>query len=61
MNRKAFVKELVEGLKEGQRSAKKIEAERFVRSLGAQGSELIDDELVPLPELNPDGSAKQKK
>ena len=58
--RKKLVKALTDGLKEGQEHADEIEAERFARSLGAQGSKFIEGDPVPLPELEPDGSVKQK-
>lgn len=53
------MKELVENLTENQARAKKVERERFVRSLGAKPSRFIEGPPVPLPELNPDGSLKK--
>jgi hypothetical protein len=41
-------------------SPEQLEKERFVRSLGAKPSKFIQGPLVPLPELNPDGTLKKK-
>jgi hypothetical protein len=58
--RPKLVKELIDNLTENQANAAQVDRERFVRSLGAKPSKFIDGPIVPLPELNPDGTLKKK-